>query len=185
MISALAEGAVQSLLPCSWTLLGPAFLIGIGGRRPLPAAASWAAVIIGAWVLVAGWLVPPLWVAGLCILGGSLLWWRRGLGAAAGALIGLGAAWAWRPCVGAALGTVLNGAQVDPVGAVWGLAAFLTGVIGIGVLLGFGARRLARDRGWIERAGAVALSVLGVVMVAGWYPWIASELARWSFSLWA
>ena len=101
--------------------------------------------------------------------------------------VGVGAAWAWRPCVGAELGEALTTAQQDPLAALGGLSAFLLGVIVVGVVIGLVAgaltRRWAKER--FEKAGAAVAVVLGLTMVLGIYPKIASTFAQWSTALWA
>lgn len=187
MIPALWEGITQSLLPCSWTILLPAIALGIESRRWRVFIVFSVSVVLAAWAAVAGWFVAAVWVAGAMLLGGALLWWRRGVNALVAAVIGIGSAWAWRPCVGAELGNALTTAQTDPLAALPGLAMFLLGVVGVGVAVGVGVgvamERLKRRPP--TRAGAVVAGIYGLTMVLGIYPRLASELARWSTELWA
>ena len=102
-------------------------------------------------------------------------------------IIGAGAAWAWRPCVGPELGEALTTAQYDPVAAFGGLAMFLLGVIAVGLAIGL-AGGVVLDRygkGPSTKTGAGVIATLGLTMVLGLYPAIASALARWSTALWA
>ena len=187
MIAALGEGITQSLLPCSWTLLLPAIALGLGTRKITVLGVFTGTVILTAWTVAAGWFVAPVWLAGVALLVGGLLWWRRGPIVATAVAVGVGSAWAWRPCVGPQLGEALTTAQHDPVAALGGLGAFILGVIVVGVTIGWVAgaltRRLVGDR--VERAGAAVALVLGLSMVLGIYPKIASTLAQWSTALWA
>ena len=187
MITALAEGITQSLLPCSWTLLTPAIALGLGTRNMAVLGLFTGTVILTAWTVVAGWFVAPVWLAGAALLLGGLLWWRLGPIAATAVAVGVGSAWAWRPCVGPQLGQALTTAQHNPLVALGGLSAFLLGVIVIGVATGLAAgvlgRRLVGDR--LEKAGAAVAMVLGLTMVLGIYPKVASTLAQWSTALWA
>lgn len=187
MIAALGEGIAQSLLPCSWVLLLPAVALGIGTRRAAVLASFAGAVALTAWIAAAGWFVAPLWLAGVALLAGGLLWWRFGGTYVPAAIIGAGAAWAWRPCVGPELGEVLTTAQYDPVAAFGGLAMFLLGVIAVGLAIGLaGGAVLERlGRGPSTKAGSGVVAALGLTMVVGVYPAIASALARWSTALWA
>ncbi|MFZ0626083.1 MAG: hypothetical protein WAN34_06290, partial [Acidimicrobiia bacterium] len=114
MIPALIEGVAQSPLPCSWVVLVPAVLIGVSTARVWVLVSFASSVALLAWIAVAGWLVPPLWIAGLAIAIGALGWWRYGPGVGPAIAIGAGAAWAWQPCVGEELAKALNTAQVDP-----------------------------------------------------------------------
>lgn len=183
MIGALGEGVAQALLPCSWTLLLPAFAVGLGTRRPAVLGTFAGVVAIAIWAAVAGWLVPPVWVAGVAFLLGGLFWWRMRATVAPVALVGLGAAWSWQPCVGPELGTALTTAQHDPLAALGGLAAFVLGVVAVGLAAGVLVGRWSGTR--LERAGAVLSGLVGITMVIGVYPKIASTLAQWSTALWA
>ena len=187
MIGAFVEGIAQSLLPCSWVLLLPAVVLGFGTRRAAVLASFAGAVALTAWIAAAGWFVAPLWLAGAALLVGGLLWWRLGATYVPAVIIGAGAAWAWRPCVGPELGEALTTAQYDPVAAFGGLAMFLLGVIAVGLAIGL-AGGVALEwlrRGPSTKAGAGAIAALGLTMVLGVYPTIASMLARWSTALWA
>ncbi|MCB1247406.1 MAG: hypothetical protein KDB69_09075, partial [Acidimicrobiia bacterium] len=123
MISALGEGIAQSLLPCSWAILLPAIAIGLASHRFRVPGAFTAAVVAGAWVAASGWVWVEVWLAGLLLLVGAALWWRGGAGPIPAFLIGLGAAFSWRPCVGPELGQALTEALTSPIGALPGLTA--------------------------------------------------------------
>jgi cytochrome c biogenesis protein CcdA len=183
MIGGFGEGVAQALLPCSWTLLVPAFLLGLATRRPIVLGTYAGATVLTIWFAVAGWLVPPFWVAGTAFLVGGILWWRLGATVAPATIVALGAAWAWQPCVGPELGAALTAAQRDPVAALGGLAAFVVGVLAVGFVAGLAVRRWSADR--LDRVGAIVVALLGLTMVIGIYPRIASTFARWSTSLWA
>lgn len=187
MIPALWEGMTQSLLPCSWTILLPAIALGLETRRWKVYGSFLVAVVLAAWAAVAGWLVIAVWVAGAVLLGGAVLWWRLGANPVVAAVVGVGSAWAWRPCVGAELGDALTTAQTDPLASFPGLAMFLVGVVLVGLAIGAGVGLLARrlSRRLPNRSGAVVAGLYGLTMVLGIYPKLASELARWSTELWA
>ena len=186
MISALGEGITQSLLPCSWILLVPAVALGWATRRVAILGTFAGAAVLTAWIAVAGWIVPPLWLAGVTLLVGGVLWWRLGPGYGAAAMIGVGSAWAWRPCVGPELGEVLTTAQYDPPAALGGLAMFLVGVVAVGLGIGLaGGVLLDRfEKSPSAKVGAAVIGALGLTMVVGLYPKIASTLAQWSTALW-
>ena len=187
MIGAFVEGVTQSLLPCSWILLVPAVAVGLATRRVGVLAAFAGGVVLTAWIAVAGWVVPPLWLAGVALLVGGLLWWRYGATYGPVALVGMGAAWAWQPCVGPELGEALTTAQYDPWAAVGGLAMFLLGVLLVGLGIGLAGGVVAErfGKGPLTKVGAVVAMALGLTMVVGVYPRIASTLAQWSTTLWA
>lgn len=188
MIGALIEGVTQALLPCSWVLLIPAVAIGVTRPKWLERAALLVSVILFAWLAVAGDTVLPAWLSGLLLVAGASIWWSRGSGWISASLIGSGAAAAWEPCVGPRLGVVLNQAQVDPVGAIPGLSAFLFGVIAVGFALGWVIARIlsgATAMRFASRFGTAVVGVLGATMVAGVYPAISSLLSSWSYWLWA
>lgn len=187
MIGAFVEGVTQSLLPCSWILVVPTAAAGLAMRRPGVLTTFVGAVVATAWTSVAGWIVPPLWVAGIALLVGGLLWWRFGATYAPVALVGVGTAWAWQPCVGPELGEALTTAQYDAWAALGGVSMFLLGVLVVGLAIGLaGGAVLARfGKGPFPRVGAVVAMALGLTMVVGLYPRIASTLAQWSTKLWA
>lgn len=183
MTGAFVEGATQALLPCSWTLLIPAFAIGLATRRSQILGTFAGVAVMAIWVAVAGWLLPPLWIAGIAFLAGGVLWWRYGATTASAAAVALGAAWSWQPCVGPELGAALTTAQHEPLAALGGLAAFVVGVVAVGMAAGVLVRRWAGGR--LDRVGAVIAGLLGAAMVIGIYPDVASTFARWSVALWA
>jgi len=187
MIGAFAEGITQSLLPCSWVLLLPAVALGVGTRRAGIFGVFAGAVVLTAWIAVAGWFVAPLWLAGAALLAGGVLWWRLGATYVPAALVGVGSAWAWRPCVGPELGEALTTARYDPAAALGGLAMFLLGVVAVGLAFGLAGGVLLDRFGKqpSNRVGAAVLAALGLTMVLGVYPTLASAFARWSTTLWA
>ncbi len=187
MIPALFEGVTQSLLPCSWTVLLPAIAIGVGTRNLRVYGVFAAGLVVAAWAMASGWLVPPLWVAGIGLLVGAVLWWGQGISWVSAALVGIGAAWAWRPCVGPELGEALTTAAREPFAAFGGLTMFLLGLVGVGLAVGIGIAMLIerRNDSTSSRAGAVVAGILGLTMIVGLYPSIASTFARWSYELWA
>jgi cytochrome c biogenesis protein CcdA len=187
MIGALGEGAAQSLLPCSWAILLPSLAVGLSTKKPRWLAVFWVSVSLASWTVATGALAsPPAWLAGLLLMGGAALYWMAPPGWGVGAaliMVGAGSAWAWRPCVGPALGEVLNRALADPWAALPGLAAYLLGLTGVGIVLGRAVGRLPRHD-W-RRSAAIAVAVMGTTMLVGIYPSLSSTLARWSVALWA
>jgi cytochrome c biogenesis protein CcdA len=187
MIGAFFEGITQSLLPCSWILLLPAVAVGFTRPRPSVVGSLFFSTFLFAWLAVSGFLVIPVSVAGLLMVGAAANGWFRSLDIWSAALAGAAVSSAWQPCVGPQLGEVLNQAQLDPFGAAAGLAAFILGVYLVGLLVGWALSRLLRGRyvKRIERTGAVVLGFTGIAMTIGIYQTIASTLAGWSYSLWA
>lgn len=187
MIGTLLEGVTQSVLPCSWTVLVPAFAVGMSTRSWASVAWFGASLWVSSWVVASGFLpAPALWVSGAVLVAGALLYWVLPVGVATVpgvVLIGMGTAWAWRPCVGPALGEVLNTALRDPVSALVGLAVFLLGLAGTGMVLGRGLARLFGHD--VRRPAALAVAAIGLTMLLGVYPAVSSTLARWSVALWA
>lgn len=186
MIAALVEGVAQSVLPCSWVVTIPAVLVGMATSRPTVLASFAGSVALFIWTGVAGWLVVPVWVAGMALVAGAAGWWMRGLGPVEAAATGAGAAWAWRPCVGEELGRALNTAQQDPLAALPGLAAFILGVVFVGLVIGHVVRVVTRRTLETRRSriGAGAIVLVGASMIVGLYSSVASVLARWSTSIW-
>ncbi|MGD2101598.1 MAG: hypothetical protein PVG83_05125 [Acidimicrobiia bacterium] len=186
MIPALLEGLAQAFLPCSWVILVPALLVAVSTSRHLLLAGFAGSVILFVWTAVAGWLAPPVWVAGGTLLMAAVVWWRLGAGVLQVATVGAGAAWAWQPCVGAELGRALNLAQQDPLAALPGLAAFLLGVVVVGAGIGWLIRMLLErvGRSVPRQLGPMVIGALGLLMVSGLYARVASVLARWSTVIW-
>ncbi|MFZ0625937.1 MAG: hypothetical protein WAN34_05545 [Acidimicrobiia bacterium] len=186
MIPALIEGVAQSPLPCSWVVLIPAVLIGLSTSRVWVLVSFASSVALLAWTTVAGWLVLPLWIAGLAIVIGAFGWWRYGLGVGPAIAIGAGAAWAWQPCVGEELAKALNTAQLDPWAALPSLAAFMIGVVVVGLAIGQLLRKILRKRFGhrLDQVGAAVVGIIGLTMIVGLYSPIASVLARWSTLWW-
>jgi cytochrome c biogenesis protein CcdA len=187
MIGAFFEGITQSLLPCSWILLLPAVAVGFTRPRPSVVGSLFFSTFLFAWLAVSGFLVIPVSVAGLLMVGAAANWWFRGPSTISVSLVGAGAASAWQPCVGPALGTVLNRAQVDPIGALPGLAAFIVGVVLVGFAIGWGVAKLLRDRApeLRRRSVGIASGLIGLSMLVGLYSDISSVLVSWSYKLWA
>lgn len=211
MIGAVIEGVTQSVLPCSWTVLVPSVAVGMSSRRWPTPALFWGTLWLSSGMVATGWLrSPPLWLAGALLSAGASLYWlvvpgsirarpapinrrdhqgkgppgpTRAVPALAMVLVGAGTAWAWRPCVGPALGEVLNAALGGSWSAVGGLAAFLAGLAGVGVILGRLVVRLSRRD--LRRPAATVVAAIGLTMLVGIYPAISSTLARWSTALWA
>lgn len=186
MIPAFLEGLAQSVLPCSWLILLSALLVGTATGRPTRIVTYAGSMVGFIWLAVSGWLSPPVWLAGLFLLAAAFSWWRWGPGPAQTALVGAGVAWAWQPCVGEELGRALNLAQQDPVAALPGLAAFILGVMSVGLIVGAAIRLVLGRRGLeVPRWPApVVVGVLGLLMVTDLYGAVASTLARWSTSIW-
>jgi cytochrome c biogenesis protein CcdA len=187
MIPAFIEGVAQSPLPCSWVVLVPAVLIGVSTPRVWALVSFATSVALTAWVTVAGWLVPPLWIAGLAMVIGAFWWWRYGLWIAPAIAVGAGAAWAWQPCVGEELAKALNTAQIDPWAALPSLAAFMIGVVVVGLAIGQLLRKILQSRfgDRLDRVAEAVVAILGLSMVVGLYTPVASVLARWSTSWWS
>ncbi|MGD2060083.1 MAG: hypothetical protein PVF87_04395 [Acidimicrobiia bacterium] len=185
MIASFFEGAAQSPLPCSWAILVPALLLAFSTRGIRVLVVYSATLVFFAWLVVAGWVVPQLWAAGLVLLAAALAWWRGGPGIVVAAAIGAGVAWAWRPCVGPALGDALNTAQRHPVAALPALAVFLLGVLAVGFAAGRLLRFLPSRGSAATRFPAGVVGLVGASMIVGLYEPLASIFARWSTQLWA
>ena len=187
MIGPLFEGIAQSILPCSWVVLLPALLVGVGTRRVRVLAVFALALVASSWIAIAGWFAPPVWFAGLALLLGAVVWYRVGPSWIAATAVGVGAGLAWQPCVGEELAQVLNTAQSSPLAALPGLTAFMFGILlvglGVGVIVGLAIQRFTDHQ--LDRPTAVIIGLLGVSMMVGVYSSIASVLARWSTALWA
>ncbi len=193
MIGSLIEGIESLRLPCSWVLLIPGIAVVVFGRRrtPLVVAVFAATAMFVAWLRFAGWWFAAPHGAtqialGLLIVAGAGLAWHKDAGVYDGlvaGIAGLAAAWTWIPCVGPELGEILNGSRTDPFQHIGGTVAFLLGqflpfvlIAAIGVLLPTFAKRLEHRA--VVTAGAILLTLVGMLFVTTLFDDIASELAR-------
>jgi cytochrome c-type biogenesis protein len=111
------------------------------------------------------------------------------LGAWAPPVLGMAFAFAWTPCIGPVLGSVLTLAAGTGGSATGGIALLLAYSLGLGVPfllsgLAFGRMTdaLARARSglrWVDLVGGVVLIVFGLLLLTGNVGIIADHLANW------
>ena len=111
------------------------------------------------------------------------------LGAWAPPVMGMAFAFAWTPCIGPVLGSVLTLAAGTGGSATGGIALLLAYSLGLGVPfllagLAFGRMTdaLARVRGrlrWVDLVGGVILIVFGLLLLTGNVSIIADHMSNW------
>jgi cytochrome c-type biogenesis protein len=111
------------------------------------------------------------------------------LGAWAPPVMGMAFAFAWTPCIGPVLGSVLTLAAGTGSSATGGIALLLAYSLGLGVPfllsgLAFGRMTdvLARVRGrlrWVDLIGGAVLVVFGILLLTGNVAIIADHLSTW------
>jgi cytochrome c-type biogenesis protein len=147
--------------------------------------------------IVGGSLVAVLGVVMLTGQAATLTWRpldrlanRRGRFRAAAVGVAFGAA--WTPCVGPLLGAALVAATRagDPIRGGVLLAAYASGIGTPFVIASLGlassetlTRRARRLSGRLHRVAAVALIVLGTLLLTGWYEEMTSCLSRFTPAL--
>ncbi|MGC3995729.1 MAG: cytochrome c biogenesis protein CcdA [Propionicimonas sp.] len=155
---------------------------GIGGallewRRPLSVVAGLLAILLG--LLFTGWLpFQPSWRPNL----------TPRLGVAASPLLGIVFALGWTPCIGPALSVVLSLALNEATALRGGVLA-LAYALGLGlpfVVAGLAFDRFSGTVAWAQRhhraiqvVGGVAMIVVGVLLVSGWWDALMAQLVAW------
>jgi cytochrome c biogenesis protein CcdA len=182
--AAFAEAVGSLMLPCSWTLVAPAFLAAAAGRWRYEVVAATAAgsMLAGAGRL-AGWPTAPDVLLGLVMAAAFLGLGSRPRAAAiaSGGAVGAVAAMVWTPCVGPELGAILS-ADSSPA-TLAGIAAFMAGsaVPAVALVL---VRRLVPPAPGRRSRVAWAASLLGVglgaLVAVGLHLPVVSLLAEWS-----
>lgn len=193
MIESLIEGVESLRLPCSWVLLIPGIAVVVFARRrtPLVVTVFAATAMVVSWLRFAGWWfatphgVVQIVLGWTIIITAGLAWHKdtRFFDGLVAAVAGLAAVWTWIPCVGPKLGEILDGARTEPFHHIGGTVAFLLGqflpfilLAAFGVLVPSFTGRL-EHRG-VVTAGAILLTLVGLLFVTTSFDDIASELAR-------
>ena len=147
------------------------------------------------------WQRPLSMVAGLLAIGLGLVFtgwlpvagWRPNvaprLGVAASPLLGIVFALGWTPCIGPALSVVLSLALNEGTALRGGVLAFAYS-LGLGlpfVVAGLAFDRLTGTLEWVKRhhrgiqvAGGVAMMLVGVLLVTGWWDVLMAALRQWA-----
>lgn len=148
-------------------------------QRPLTIAAGVLSILLG--LVFTGWLP----------LGQGT--WRMNLsprlGLAASPLLGIVFGLGWTPCIGPALSVVLSLALNEATALRGGVLAFAYAV-GLGlpfIVAGLAFDRLAGTLNWVKRhhrgiqvAGGVAMMIVGLLLVTGWWDVVMAGLRQWA-----
>lgn len=171
-------GGFAAVFVASGALVGSVGAALVSWQRPLTVAAGVISITLG--LVFTGWL--PLGQ-------GS---WRLNLsprlGIAASPLLGLVFGLGWTPCIGPALSVVLSLAMNEATALRGGVLAFAYAV-GLGlpfIIAGLAFTRLAGTLGWVKRhhrgiqvAGGVAMMLVGLLLVTGWWDAAMGGLRQW------
>lgn len=203
IVGPFTEAVRATIQPCTFLLIMPtlAAVVAAGARWQGLVGASGAAVV-GGWMLADNQVVldgVALRVSGLAVIvvlvllasrtakdaiprvGGHLdgAWVQAGM---VGGLTLLATMW-WRPCVGAQLGTILNGAQDGLADELLPMAAYMLGAM-VPVAIVVAAmyaieppRRLSNAIGWVF---AVTGVVVAGSLVAGQHDEVVVTLTHWT-----
>jgi hypothetical protein len=181
-VAPFVEGAASIAIPCTLPLLVPGIAVLIAGRlKPAVLAGLFGGLVLGVSARAAGMgeaigrsaAIPAFALAGGAVLAYIRGWW------VAGAMTGFASAMIWRPCVGEALGSILDRGATRPLSAMASTVFFVAGValVPLGLVLaryvvdGSVPARVAR--------GAVVFSVgMAGTVVLGLHGEILSALAR-------
>ena len=151
----------------------------VSWQRPLTIGAGVLSIALG--LVFTGWLP----------LGQGT--WRLNLsprlGLAASPLLGIVFGLGWTPCIGPALSVVLSLALNEATALRGGVLAFAY-AIGLGlpfILAGLAFSRLAGTLDWVKRhhrgiqaAGGVAMMLVGLLLVTGWWDVVMAGLRQWA-----
>ncbi|MGV8907689.1 MAG: cytochrome c biogenesis CcdA family protein [Propionicimonas sp.] len=151
----------------------------VSWQRPLTIAAGVLSIALG--LVFTGWLP----------LGQST--WRLNLsprlGLAASPLLGIVFGLGWTPCIGPALSVVLSLALNEATALRGGVLAFAYAV-GLGlpfIVAGLAFERFAGTANWVKRhhrgvqvAGGVAMMLVGLLLVTGWWDAVMAGLRQWA-----
>jgi cytochrome c-type biogenesis protein len=162
----------------SGALVGGLGAVLIAWQRPLTIAAGVLSIVLG--LVFTGWLP----------LGQGT--WRLNLsprlGLAASPLLGIVFGLGWTPCIGPALSVVLTLALNEATALRGGVLAFAY-ALGLGlpfILAGLAFGRLVGTLDWVKRhhrgiqvAGGVAMMIVGLLLVTGWWDGLMAGLRDW------
>jgi cytochrome c biogenesis protein CcdA len=193
MVDLAIEGLESVRLPCSWVILFPALAVTVYARRrtPLAIGAFVGVAAVLAWVRFAGWwFAVPTGVVqvllGVLVAIATAFAWRADRSEADAVLAGLAAliaVWAWIPCVGPRLGTLLGDVRSEPAANFAGTVAYVVGLLApfimiaaLGVLVPEAAARTNRRA--VVAVGAIGLLVFAGLLATTLLDDVSSELAR-------
>ncbi len=193
MVDLALEGLESVRLPCSWVILFPALAVTLYARKRAPLAVGAFVAVAGllAWVRFSGWwFAVPTGVEqvglGLLVAVATVAAWRLDHAAVdviLASAAALTAVWAWIPCVGPNLGTLLGNVRSEPAANLGGTVAYAVGLLtpfimmaALGVLAPEAAARTNRRA--VVALGASALLLFAGLLSTTLLDDVSSELAR-------
>lgn len=172
-------GGFAAVFTATGALMGSVGAALIAWQRPLMMVAG--LVSIGLGLVFAGWLPLGQGTRRLNLL--------PRLGVAASPLLGIVFGLGWTPCIGPALSVVLSLALNEGTALRGGVLAFVY-ALGLGlpfVVAGLAFDRLGLTLGWVRRhhrgiqtAGGVAMMLVGVLLLTGWWDAFMAILRQWT-----
>jgi cytochrome c biogenesis protein CcdA len=191
VIRATLEGLRSSVLPCSVVLILLVGAVALGSRRMpvFSTVAAWMGAVVAIWARASGAVDASRWIGlGLALLtvGVAAVWVLAAevptvsevtLAFFPGALAG----WLWQPCVGEALGEILQQAERQEVSSVVSLGFYVAGILTpvavLALLLTVAKGRAVRLR---TTTGAALAALVAVLVLGGWESQVLGWLARMS-----
>jgi len=188
----LGEGIESLKLACSLVLLIPALGVVLFGRRRVWLVPIWIAVATTtAWLRFTGWWDPFAsgWthaLVGVALAAVVVLAWKRNdlatdsVATAGAAFL---ASWTWIPCVGSALGDILNNARSEPWAQLFPTVLYMVGLFVPLILIA--ALQVAwpefervAARPAVRNVGLAIVFGVGTLVAVTLYDDLAGELAR-------
>ena len=193
-----AEALRATVQPCTFLLIVPTLAVSIALRNRWSAlGAIVGAAIVGGWLLAANWfVVDGIWVRVAAVIVATALvvtmpqvherapvFGTEGAGVAVAGTVTFVATLWWRPCVGAELGTILNGAQDGLAAELLPMAFYMLGTTVPVAIVVFAQHaiappeRVARLASWAAVVGGL---VIAASLIAGQHDDVVVVLTRWT-----
>lgn len=201
VVAPFSEGLRAAIEPCSFLMVAPALTAVVAaGVRWQAMLAALSAGVVGGWMLVDNrWILDGRLLQLSAVLVAMLLVAlavpavraalprarldRPAPQAAMVAVVSLIASLWWRPCVGAELGGILNGARDGLGRQLVPMAAYMLGilfVVPVIVALRYAVDPPERALAWVGWAAGAAGVVVAASLAAGQHDEVVVTLTRWT-----